>query len=69
MPNFLKETAGGVIRKEMYFYVAIRLPPTADPEKCFSLFKDKILKDPPYGAEIEIIESFNFLKYPGFNAP
>eukprot|EP00330_Aristerostoma_sp_ATCC50986_P012407 CAMPEP_0114582716 /NCGR_PEP_ID=MMETSP0125-20121206/6623_1 /TAXON_ID=485358 ORGANISM="Aristerostoma sp., Strain ATCC 50986" /NCGR_SAMPLE_ID=MMETSP0125 /ASSEMBLY_ACC=CAM_ASM_000245 /LENGTH=292 /DNA_ID=CAMNT_0001775799 /DNA_START=327 /DNA_END=1205 /DNA_ORIENTATION=+ len=46
------EKAGNVLRPETNIKLSLRLPPILDNEKALKMLKEKLSKDPPYGAEI-----------------
>jgi len=58
--------AGNVLRPYTSVKLSVRLPPTADAEKCAAVLHDVLVKDPPYGAKV----SFTVDKAKsGFDAP
>jgi len=58
--------AGNVLRSETALRIAMRTPPTFDNEKGLKDLIEILKKDPPYGAEIEILKT---IVGPGLNCP
>lgn len=46
--------AGNVVRSTTGARVSMRLPPSMDPKKAEAIIREKLTKDPPYGAKISI---------------
>lgn len=60
------ESAGNVLRPETAVKLSLRLPPTADGQKCGELLKEALLRDPPNGAQVSLdLEKAST----GWNAP
>ncbi len=60
------ESAGNVLRPETAVKLSLRLPPTADGQKCGELLKQALLRDPPNGAQVSLdLEKAST----GWNAP
>lgn len=60
------KSAGNVLRPETALRISMRIPPTLDSEKGLKDLIEILKKDPPYGAEIEILKT---LCGPGLNCP
>ena len=64
MPSL--DSAGNVLRPQTSVKLSLRLPPTADGNRCGERLRDTLLADPPYGAKL----SFELEKAAtGWNAP
>lgn len=46
--------AGNVVRSSTSARVSMRLPPSMNPQKAEAIIREKLTKDPPYGAKITI---------------
>jgi len=47
-----KSCAGNVLRDETCLRISIRVPPNVDHKEFFNKVKERLTKDPPYGAEV-----------------
>jgi len=52
------ETAGNVLRPKTTLSISIRLPPTADAATAYAALRETLLRDPPYGAQVEVVSGF-----------
>ncbi len=60
------DSAGNVLRPETAVKLSLRLPPTLDGKRGGEILKDVLLRDPPYGAQVELaLEKASS----GWNAP
>lgn len=59
-------SAGNVLRPETALKLSLRLPPTLDGKKAGQLLKEVLLRDPPYGAQVELVLEKSST---GWNAP
>ena len=60
------ESAGNVLRPETAVKLSLRLPPTLEGKRGGEILKDVLLRDPPYGAQVELaLEKASS----GWNAP
>eukprot|EP00826_Nyctotherus_ovalis_P066375 TRINITY_DN9801_c0_g2_i10.p2 TRINITY_DN9801_c0_g2~~TRINITY_DN9801_c0_g2_i10.p2 ORF type:complete len:167 (+),score=60.78 TRINITY_DN9801_c0_g2_i10:1158-1658(+) len=60
----LIKDAGNVLRPETALRISMRIPPTFDTEKGEKALREILTKDPPYGAQVEILK---MIKGPGLN--
>lgn len=60
----LIKDAGNVLRPETALRISMRIPPTLDTEKGEKDLREILTKDPPYGAQVEIL---NVIKGRGLN--
>jgi len=49
------DSAGNVLRPHTAVKLSLRLPPTLDGKKAGELLKELLLRDPPYGAKVELV--------------
>ena len=47
--------AGNAVRTHTSFRLSMRLSPIQDPENCLKIMKEKVTKDVPYNAKVEIL--------------
>ena len=60
------ESAGNVLRPQTSVKLSLRLPPTLEGKRGGEILKDMLLRDPPYGAQVELaLEKASS----GWNAP
>ena len=60
------ESAGNVLRPQTSLKLSLRLPPTLDGKRGGEILKELLLRDPPYGAQVELeLEKASS----GWNAP
>lgn len=59
-------SAGNVLRPETALKLSLRLPPTLDGKKAGQLLMEVLLRDPPYGAQVELVLEKSST---GWNAP
>lgn len=62
----LIKDAGNVLRPETALRISMRIPPTLDTKKGEKDLAELLTKDPPYGAQVEILK---ILGGPGLNCP